>query len=256
MSPSVGLVVPAFRPDAERLVAFLEALDERVAPAALRVELDAPTPAVTEALADAPATVHAVDRRRGKGAAVTCGFEHLDTDVLGFADADGSTPADSVADVLDAVDRGAGLAVGSRRHPGAEVHSHQTLARRRLGDAFAWLARRFLDVDLYDYQCGAKALTAETWAAVRPHLYEAGFAWDVELIAMAGALDRGVVEVPVAWEDHPDSTVSATDAVPELFGALIASNLRSRRLQGRPLDGLGTVSERPLIRRPGVRGDE
>jgi hypothetical protein len=68
------------------------------------------------------------------------------------------------------------------------VDSHQTYARRWLGHAFAYLARRLLDVPLSDFQCGAKALTADAWRAVRSHLYEAGFAWDLELIAVANAL--------------------------------------------------------------------
>ncbi|MFB6219378.1 MAG: glycosyltransferase [Halobacteriaceae archaeon] len=236
---SVGIVVPAYRPDAERLVEFVGALDERVAPDVIRIELDAPEPGVAERLADLPATVNTAERRRGKGAAITAGFEALDTAVLAFADADGSTPADSVADVIAPVrDGDADLAVGSRRHPRAEVRSHQTLARRRLGDAFAWLARRFVAVGLYDYQCGAKALTRRTWERVRRHLYEPGFAWDVELVAVAAALDCRIAEVPVVWEDHPESTVTVADAVPELLAAVLAAPLRSWRLRGRPLPGV------------------
>jgi len=118
MDASLGIVVPAFRPDVGRLREYVRALDDRLDPAAVRVELDDPREGVVDDLAGLPATVNAVPTRRGKGTAVTAGFEALGTDVLAFADADGSTPAESVADVAAPVLRGdVALAAGSRRHP-------------------------------------------------------------------------------------------------------------------------------------------
>ncbi len=233
---SVGIVVPAYRPDVERLREYVEALDRMLMPETIRIEVDAPTPETEAALSELPAEVASAAERRGKGAAITAGFEALSTDVLAFADADGSTPAASVAAVLTPVADGeADLAVGSRRHPEANVGSHQTYARRRLGDGFAWLGRRLLAVDLHDYQCGAKAMRRESWRAVRDHLYEPGFAWDVELIAMAGALDQRVAEVPVTWEDHPGSTVSPVGTTVELLRALVAVRHRAKLLADHPL---------------------
>jgi hypothetical protein len=235
---NVGVVVPAYRPDTARFTAYLSAIDRVLSPAVLRVELDDPRSDTVEALqaCSVPLELSTSERRRGKGAAITAGFESLaprdGVEVVAFADADGSTPAESLARVVQQVTDGrAGLAVGSRRHPDAEIVSHQTLARRRLGDGFAWLARRFLDVPLYDYQCGAKALSVEAWAAVREHLYEPGFAWDIELIAVSGALDCRVVEVPVTWEDHPESTVSTVDTTVQLGRALVRSRHRARSLR-------------------------
>lgn len=231
MDASLGIVVPAFRPPVARLRAYVQDLAEELSPTALRVELDDPDRGVVDALEDLPATVNAVPARRGKGAAVTAGFEALDVDLLAFVDADGSTPVPSVADVIEPVRRGeADLAAGSRRHPDATVHGHQTLARRRMGDAFAWLARRVLEPDLHDYQCGAKALTAEAWGDLRRHLHEPGFAWDVELLAMAGALDLRVVEVPVAWQDHPGSTVSPVRSSLSMGRALLVAGHRAGRV--------------------------
>ncbi|MFC7070879.1 glycosyltransferase [Halobaculum lipolyticum] len=258
MQPTVGVVVPAYRPDPGRLRTYLRSLRETLAPDELRVELDAPgATAGPDPVADLrlPDGVdcRAVRRRRGKGAAVTAGFEALSTDVYAFADADGATPAASVASVVDPVTAGeADLAAGSRRHPAADVRSHQTFARRFLGDGFAWIARRLLDAKLYDYQCGAKALTAEAWTGVRDHLYEPGFAWDIELVAVAAALDYRIAEVPVTWEDQPGSTVSpVTDALDMGRGLLVARHrarlIRDDRLH-RLLDREDGVA---LVDRPG-----
>lgn len=245
MSRTVGVVVPAFRPDVPVLRRFLDGLDTVVEPDVLRVELDDPTGNVARRLEDTPAHVNTVADRRGKGAAITYGFEQLGTDVLAFADADGSTPAESVADVISPIHSAeADLAVGSRRHPHSDIRSHQTVLRQRLGDGFAWIARRFLDVPLYDYQCGAKAMTRATWEDIRGHLYEPGFAWDIEVVAMAGAFDASITEVPVTWEDHPDSTVAPTQAVPELLSALFSARHRARKLAGHPLH-TSIASRRP-----------
>lgn len=236
MNRSLGVVVPAYRPDVDRLHEYVLALHEGLNPATVRVELDAPDEAVVQALADLPADVHVVPYRRGKGAAVTAGFEALETDAYCFLDADGSTPPASARKVVAALSS-ADVAVGSRRHPDARVVSHQTVARRFLGDAFAWSARRLLDAALYDFQCGAKAITADAWTGVRGHLYEAGFAWDVELVAMAAALDYRIAEVPIEWEDQPGSTVAPVGTAFSLGRALLAARHRAKRLQNSRLHG-------------------
>jgi hypothetical protein len=231
MSADLGVVLPAYRPDVDRLRDYVRAIETTLSPSAIRIELDDPREGVAERVAGWDVTLQAVPYRRGKGAAITAGFEALETDVRAFADADASTPADSLADVVAPVAEGiADLGVGSRRHPDAEVDTHQTRGRRYLGDGFAWLARRLLTIPLYDYQCGAKAITADGWTAVREHLYEAGFAWDVELVAIAGALDLRVREVPIEWQDQPGSTVSPVRTAIRLARALVASRHRAKQL--------------------------
>ncbi|MBS3760015.1 glycosyltransferase [Halodesulfurarchaeum sp.] len=245
MSRSVGVVVPAYRPDVDLLKRYLRALDREIEPEEIRVELDAPADHTVTALADSPAAINAVDTRRGKGAAITAGFEALETDVLAFVDADGSTPAESMGSVVEAVQTGEfDLAIGSRRHPGAEVRSHQTVLRQHLGDVFAWLARRFLSVQLRDYQCGAKALTREAWLEIRTDLYEPGFAWDIEVVGITHARGYTVTEVPVIWKDHPDSTVRTTSAVPELLRALVSVRKRARDLTSQE-PGSESIAHRP-----------
>ncbi|WP_277554306.1 glycosyltransferase [Halobaculum limi] len=237
MQPTVGVVVPAYNPKPGRLRTYLRSIRRTIDPDELRVELDAPVgvAAVTDPDdLDLPEGVdcNVARRRRGKGAAITAGFEALSTDVYAFADADGATPAESFESVIDpAVDGTVDLAVGSRRHPDAIVRSHQTLARRFLGDGFAWVARRLLEAQLYDYQCGAKALTAEAWMGIRDHLYEPGFAWDIELIAVAGALDYRLREVPVAWEDQPGSTVSPVSDTLDMGRGLLVARHRARLIR-------------------------
>ena len=228
---TLGIVIPAYQPDIALLDRYIEQINNRLDPTTILVELDAPTPETALAVRSLPVTVETVSHRRGKGTAITAGFEKLATDIRMFADADGSTAADSLADIVAPVrQRQAALAVGSRRHPNAEIEDEQSMLRQFLGDGFSRLAGTLLPVTLHDYQCGAKVIDADAWAQVHHHLYEPGFAWDVELIAMAGALEIPVSEVPIEWEDRPGSTVDPVADAARMFRALLTSRHRAKQL--------------------------
>jgi hypothetical protein len=256
----LGIVLPAYRPDVEGLRSYVAALNERLAPEAILIELDAPRPGVPEALEGCPATVAVAERRRGKGRAIAAGFDRLldgdasdrsvsstgaacsddasrndpatgsPIDTLAFLDADASTPPESAAAVVAPVlAEACDLAVGSRRHPDAGVRRHQTLGRRRLGDGFAWLARRLVEPSLYDYQCGAKAFSAAVWRDVRENLHEPGFAWDLDCLVRAAALGYEIEEVPITWQDRSRSTVPPAQTALALARALYRARRRTRR---------------------------
>jgi len=228
---SVGLVLPAYDPNVPKLRAYVDALLAELSPERVRIELDSPSGASFSFPEHPEVTVNTVGERRGKGLAITQGFDALDTDILAFADADGSTPADSIADVVSALPA-VDLAVGSRRHPESRIQTHQSVVRRKLGDAFAATSRFLLPVSLYDYQCGAKAITSDAWREIREYLYESGFSWDVELVTVAAALDYEIREVPVAWEDDPHSTVNTPAAVKELARTVLTLRGRYDRIRG------------------------
>lgn len=254
MSQSVGIVVPAYRPDVRLLSSYLRSIEEKFDPAEIIVELDEPRlEGLIDELRRGPADVNVSIDRRGKGAAITHGFESLETDILMFLDADGSTPVASAAAILEPVrDQSADIGVGSRRHPAAEITTHQTVARRYLGDAFAWMARRMLPTELRDYQCGAKALSAEAWQDVRSHLYERGFAWDLELVAVGEAVGYDIVEVPVTWEDRPGSTVDPLKTVFDFSRALLTVRHHALSLNDHPIHStLPQSSAKPLVEQTG-----
>ena len=232
MSRSVGIVVPAYQPDVSQLSSYITAIDEQLSPETLRVEIDAPSSGTLEAVAELPAVIGSAPERRGKGAAITAGFETLETDVLAFVDADGSTPVDSMASVLaPVINDKADLVAGSRRHPDAQITGRQTFLRCCLGRTFAWGAKRLVDPPLFDYQCGAKALTRRVWQAVRGYLHEPGFAWDVELVATTTALDYHVTEVPIRWNDKPGSTVSPAGTAAALAKGVLVARHRAKHLR-------------------------
>lgn len=234
MSDTFGLVIPAFDPDLRQMVDYVCSLQETFEnDIEIRIELDSPRKNIEQRLGDIPVTLNIASYRRGKGAAITDGWEAMDTDILAFADADGSTPAVEVKSILeDVATGGTDLSIGSRRHPDATVHTNQTYGRRYMGDTFAWLARTVLGMDIYDYQCGAKAISLEAWKKVRTDVHESGFAWDIELIAMANVHGFRINEVPIDWYDKPGSTVDPVRTSIDLLRALLSVRYRAKRIHG------------------------
>lgn len=226
MEGSIGIVIPAYEPDVPALVSYVDDIRTAIPVETVRVELDMEKQqTIHHEFSALDAEINVVGTRRGKGAAITRGFDSLNTDILAFADADGSTPVGSLVDVVWGVSE-ADLSVGSRRHPEAEIVGSQDPLRQYMGDVFARAVRTVLAVDLYDFQCGAKALTSDAWEMLRSDITETGFAWDLEVIGMAHAHGFDIAEVPVEWEDKPGSTVDPIATTFDLARALVAINHR------------------------------
>lgn len=252
MAASVGIVIPVYKPDVSQLSQYIYAIRERIEPEQIIVEIDSPSQDTISRLSNLPAEISQYASRRGKGAAITVGFQKLDTEVLAFADADGSTPAGELSRIIDSVKTGQpDIAIGSRRHPDSDVRSNQTIARRYMGDVFAGLARSLLNADFYDFQCGAKAISKDSWAQLCGELYEPGFAWDLELIAIAESNDLLIEEIPIQWEDKPRSTVDPICTSIDMVRALLLMRhrigLSQNSLFHQKIAGMYTESRAPLM---------
>lgn len=235
MNDSIGVVIPAYQPELSSLMDYISEIHSKLSPETIRIEIDAPSQKLEDLLTKYDVDVSVSRDRRGKGAAIMAGFDALDTDIYLFADADGSVPATSVRDIVRPIlNNIADVSIGSRRHPDSNIVNHQTMLRRFLGDVFAAGARYMLPTQCKDYQCGAKAVTSEAWSSIGHHCYEPGFAWDLEFVSIAGSLGYKISEVPITWEDHPNSTVAPFSTSIELATALIDVKRRTDAISTSP----------------------
>src|SRR5665647_1473301 len=101
----------------------------------------------------------------GKGGAIKRGLAAATGDILGFVDADRSIHPEDFMRLVDAINRGADLAIGSRKLPGSVILQPQPLVRQILGSAYEILARALLETSERDLQCGCKAFRREVWDA-------------------------------------------------------------------------------------------
>jgi dolichyl-phosphate beta-glucosyltransferase len=165
---------------------------------------------------------------RGKGHAVRFGALHAQGEVVLMTDADLSTPIEEMEKMLPWLDRGYDLAIGSRALAQSEIRRRQPFYREGGGKLFNLLVRLVVLPDFHDTQCGFKLFRRESLVPVLNQLHIDGFAFDVEIIALATACGLKVAEVPVVWINSPTSRVRLRAAL-RAFADLVLIRQRMRR---------------------------
>jgi dolichol-phosphate mannosyltransferase len=248
----VLVIVPTYneRENLPRIVARLRA----AVPAADVLVADDSSPDGTGEIADELAAgddhVHVVHRRgkEGLGAAYLHGFawgmEH-GYDVLVEMDADGSHPPEQLPDLLERIDAGADLVLGSRYVPGGSVvnwpRSREVLSRG--GNLYARLA---LGIDLRDATGGYRAFRRTTLEKLDLHdISSQGYCFQVDLAQRAIRRGLRVEEVPITFVEREFGSSKMSRAiVVEALWRLTTWGVRHRAGQVR-----GAL--RPGSRRPG-----
>lgn len=144
--------------------------------------------------------------RLGKGGVVMETFRRCDADVVGFVDADCSTPPAEFLRLVEVVEGdGVDLAIASRGHPGAVVPAPRPLTRRMTSHLFRMTVRGIFRLPYHDTQCGAKVVRRSVVDNLLPVLSSRDFLFDVDLLLAARRLGYRVAEVPTIWIDRPGS---------------------------------------------------
>ena len=213
--PDLDIVVPVYNEEA-RLGETLRALTAHTATLPLRVlitvvdngSVDRTAEVADEVVERRPANtaLRLIGcSRQGKGAAVRRGILAGTARWRGFCDADLSTPPHVLTDVIAHLEQGAPVVIGSRRAPGASYAVPQPLVRRLGSSTFRMLTRPLVG-DVADTQCGFKFFSGEAAEQIFSRVTANGFAFDVEVLAVAHRLGLPVVEVPVRWTDQAGSS--------------------------------------------------
>ncbi len=210
MSPEASIVVPAYNeslrmgPTLERIAEYCEG--RRVSYEVIVVD-DGSTDDTAAVARARGARVVALERNRGKGAAVRAGVLASRGASILFTDADLSTPIDQFRPFQEKLLEGYDVVIGSRAIAGSKLEVRQPWYRETMGKCFNWILRRVLPLELRDSQCGFKLFRA----APARRLFEAaridGFAFDAEILFLAARFGYRVAEIPVPWFNSLPSRV-------------------------------------------------
>ena len=212
--PAVSVVVPAYQ--AAHLVGAavseISAALGRNEVLGGRLEIvvvdDGSTDGTAEAARRAGAdVVVSLEANRGKGAAVRTGMLAASGRLRLFTDVDLAYPPGQLTELVDALDRGADVALGNRRHAQARTISPAAPARAIASRMFNAFTRLVLLRRYRDTQCGFKGFTAEAAQEIFSRAVIDGFTFDVEVLYLVEHLDLTSVEVPVAVDHSADTTV-------------------------------------------------
>jgi glycosyltransferase involved in cell wall biosynthesis len=161
----------------------------------------------------------------GKGGAVRAGFLMARADVIGYVDADGSTPAREMRRLCEAVGDSDGV-VGSRWLPGSLVAIRQSWARRLASRNFNLIVRVLFGLGYCDTQCGAKVFRRNALERVMRDVETANLAFDVDLLLAMKRLRMRIREEPTYWIDMQGSRVKLASASLHMFAAVVRLRLR------------------------------
>jgi hypothetical protein len=175
---------------------------------------------------------------QGKGAAVRRAVLASRARWVGFCDADLATPIATLGRVVPALAAGHDVVIASRRCEGAAYAVRQPVTRRVGSALFRQLARPLVG-PVADTQCGFKFFQAPAARVLFGHSEISGFAFDVEVLALARAGGLSVVEVPVTWSDAEGSTVSMGGGLAAMRDVAV---LRAQHALGRHDERLARVA--------------
>lgn len=162
--------------------------------------------------------------RQGKGGGVMAGMLSAKTPLVGFVDADGSTPMEEMNRLFSVPGPETDGAIGSRWLKGSRVPVPQGFLRRVQSRLFNLFVRALFGLSYRDTQCGAKVFTRDAIGAVAPLMRSRGFEFDVELLWRLKEAGFRVVEVPTVWRNRGDSRVGGSDGF-GMFAALLRIRL-------------------------------
>ncbi len=145
--------------------------------------------------------------QRGRGRALKRAWLESKADVRCYMDVDLSTDLKSLPDLVTAIaDEGYDISIGSRLLPQSEVVG-RTLKREITSRGYSMLFRSMFLPGFRDAQCGFKAISARAAMALVPLVQNNHWFFDTELLLIAKHSGFRIKEIPVHWEDDPDSRV-------------------------------------------------
>jgi glycosyltransferase involved in cell wall biosynthesis len=233
---SVSIVVPAYN-EAARIGATLETLCEHLQQRPWDWEIRVVDDGSTDQTASIAGTFAAEEPRlvvqrephRGKGGAVKAGLLAATAGSRFMCDADLSMPISELKNFLPPLLDDYDVAIGTREGAAAR-RVGEPPSRHLVGRMFNLFVQRLVLPGIEDSQCGFKMFTARAVQAILPHTTVDGWAFDVEMLAIARAQGLRIVEVPIEWHYRSESRLSVTRDGVRMLREILA--IRSRTATG------------------------
>jgi hypothetical protein len=157
-------------------------------------------------------------KKKGKGKAIKDAFKLARGNILAFMDVDLSTNLSSFPKLIEAIENGADVAIGSRLLKESKVE--RKLTREILSRSYVFLIKLLFRTKIKDFQCGFKAFKRKTL----PVLLAAKnneFFWDTEALILAERKGLKIVEIPVKWKEAEKTKINLIKSPLKMFYSLL-----------------------------------
>lgn len=172
-------------------------------------------------------------KRGGKGFAVIEGFKDAlerDIDLIGFVDADMSTPPNAFYGLIKNIKDYDGI-IADRWHKDSKV-TPQTILRKILSRGFNILIRILFRFPYNDTQCGAKLFKKEIVKKVYPRLGTSEWSFDVDFLFYARNEGARIKSIPTMWTDMEGSKVNLKKTPITMFLSVVRLRILHSPLKG------------------------
>ena len=133
---------------------------------------------------------------RGKGGAIKEGIAHAEGEVIGFIDADLDISPDHLPTYWNAMnEQHADVVIGSKMHKDSKLDYPP--ARKLFSLGYFVLLKILFGLKLKDTQTGIKLYKADLIKGIVPKLKVKGYAFDIEILALAAQQKAVIIEMPV-----------------------------------------------------------
>ncbi len=136
-----------------------------------------------------------------------------------YMDCDLATPLKFIKDTFRQLEAGYDLVFGSRFLK--ESITKRTRKRKILGDGYRFLVKTLFLLPFQDFQCGFKGFNKERIIKLLDNMIDKKWAWDTEIIIRAHKKNFLIKEIPISWEEKPDSSVKIFRDPPLMLLSLI-----------------------------------
>lgn len=212
--PHLSIVIPAYN-EAKRIGDSLQTLRRYLEDSGLAWEIrvvddgseDETAEVVTRVARDHSRVTLQREPHRGKGGAVRAGMLASRAQLRFLCDADLSMPIHELPRFLDTVPRECDIAIGSREGTAAR-RVGEPFYRHAMGRVFNALVRKSVLPAIHDTQCGFKMFTAQAADAVFSAVTIPGWAFDIEVLAIARTQGWRIREMPIEWHYGAESRIA------------------------------------------------
>lgn len=136
------------------------------------------------------------DINGGKGKAIKTGSLAAKGKYTAFLDADLDLSPDHLKAFLDKIENSdADIVIGSKMHPDSVLD--YPLTRKIMSYCYYIMLMFLFRLKVHDTQTGIKLFKSELLRKILPDVQTEGFAYDIEILAIAGVYDAKITEMPI-----------------------------------------------------------
>jgi glycosyltransferase involved in cell wall biosynthesis len=162
---------------------------------------------------------------KGRGRALRRAWLESTADIVSYMDVDLSTGLESFPKLLEAIEGGYDIAVGSRLMRGSSIK--RSFKRELTSRSYNLLIKAMFRSKFSDAQCGFKALSNKTAHELIPLIKDQKWFFDTELLILAEKKGYRTKDVPVVWIEDPDTRVSVSRTAFDDVKGLLRMRFRS-----------------------------